>query len=54
LTAVRDKEKPLGTGLSSTATLGCAVFSLHSKLDARRLRKPHSQEWLCYHNLLTP
>jgi hypothetical protein len=39
-----------GCGKSSTATLGCAIFAIDRLPDARKVRKPHSQEWLCYEN----
>src|ERR1700735_2508663 len=32
----------------STATLGCAVLAIDRVPNSRTLRKPHSQEWLCY------
>jgi hypothetical protein len=38
----------IGEGLSSTATLGCAIFEIYRVQIARKLRNPHSQEWLCY------
>src|SRR5580700_10652218 len=36
--------------ISSTATLGCAIFAMDRLPDARKVRKSHSQEWLCYEN----
>jgi hypothetical protein len=37
----------LGAGFSSTATLGCVVFSImnSARMDERG-ETPHSQEWL--------
>jgi len=32
----------------STATLGCAVLDIHGVMDLSKLRKAHSQKWLCY------
>src|ERR1700722_18003511 len=37
-----------GYGKSSTDTLGCAIFAIDRVPDARKVREPHSQEWLCY------
>src|SRR4029077_3248589 len=40
-------------GSSSTAALGCVVFAMaKGSRPWARPTKPHSQEWLCYPNLL--
>jgi hypothetical protein len=43
-----------GAGFSSTATPGCVVLQIEQtlliQLNQLRLKKPHSQEWLCYVN----
>lgn len=38
-----------GSGLRSTATLGCALFAnVDESVVYARFTKPQSQEWLCY------